>query len=730
MNTIDGILKISDSAFVFILNYTIQISLLIVFAAVMCRILRHSTAASRSIVWNLVFIGIIILPAIGFITPSWNITSPTISKQISELQTAAQIPESSEQNKTLIMSLNDEENSQSILPASAEINKINYSSLIAIIINVVLLGGIIASLARLASGHLKLLRIIRTAHPETNSTISKIYRKIRASHGIKSNANVFLSGSVCSPVTDGIFRPKIILPSDCHGWQEERLISVLLHEIAHIHRNDVVINVVSGFVKALNWFNPLVYFALNQLLFERENACDDVVLNTGIKSQKYASYLFESARQLSANKQVLTAGVSAVSQSILEKRIKLILAPNQRRKSTHPFQTALIVVAIFSFLILLSGMDLLQNVKSDLSHVLTFGAENIPDEYLLAQPWGIAVGNNDDIFVTDESKIKVYDKSGSPKSNIGSKGQGPGEFEFTPQIWILPEGYLTLRDINFSLFSSDKDFIKRISSTFFFNSDDIKKSLEIEHFDPSMNKSVFLNESDILVSGNGWKNDQIIANTEIINYSILVLMKNNSPTTIAKYTTNNVVKGRTKTGWSRVSHRYISEFYWDVLPDQKVVYTHTGYDKKTSDTENSYILHITDLNSLVSTELEIQYTPAVIPDSVIDKAILPWGNEIHYEDKKPYADDLRRKLKAAKYLPPVKKIIADGNYIFVFIYQNDHPGMDEAHLIDANKKELLSTVLFPSMPKIIKNGYAYYFGKNEDGFTVVEKYKIASNFYR
>ena len=57
-------------------------------------------------------------------------------------------------------------------------------------------------------------------------------------------------------VTWGAIRPKIVLPADADTWSRARLDVVLAHEIAHITRNDWVVQIVAEVCKAIYWFNP------------------------------------------------------------------------------------------------------------------------------------------------------------------------------------------------------------------------------------------------------------------------------------------------------------------------------------------------------------------------------------------------------------------------------------------------------------------------------------------
>ena len=70
---------------------------------------------------------------------------------------------------------------------------------------------------------------------------------------------------------------------------------VLLHEAAHIRRDDQFTQLFAVAVAAIYWFNPLVWHALKCLRRENEKACDDSVLNAGELSSSYGRHIVEIA---------------------------------------------------------------------------------------------------------------------------------------------------------------------------------------------------------------------------------------------------------------------------------------------------------------------------------------------------------------------------------------------------------------------------------------------------
>src|SRR5207247_5944181 len=78
-------------------------------------------------------------------------------------------------------------------------------------------------------------------------------------------------------VTWGSARPEIILPLSARQWSDERMRVVLWHELAHIQRGDWLVQMMAEVLRAVYWFNPLIWIACGRLRFESEQACDDAV---------------------------------------------------------------------------------------------------------------------------------------------------------------------------------------------------------------------------------------------------------------------------------------------------------------------------------------------------------------------------------------------------------------------------------------------------------------------
>jgi beta-lactamase regulating signal transducer with metallopeptidase domain len=101
---------------------------------------------------------------------------------------------------------------------------------------------------------------------------------------------------VTVPLVVGVVRPMILLPfSLAVGLTDEQLELVLLHELAHIHRFDPIVNLLQRLIEALLFFHPAVWWLSRQVSIERENACDDAVLRAGCQGPAYADALLRVA---------------------------------------------------------------------------------------------------------------------------------------------------------------------------------------------------------------------------------------------------------------------------------------------------------------------------------------------------------------------------------------------------------------------------------------------------
>src|SRR6266851_4687202 len=178
------------------------------------------------------------------------------------------------------------------------------------------------ALAQMLLACVAIWRVRRAAKPFGDRELSTA---LSQALGIRNPVDVLESGTGSMPMTFGILRSAVFMPSDAGTWSEERRRIVLLHELAHVRRGDVATHLLARAALAVYWWNPLAWKAWREFLKERERATDDLVLNAGARASEYANHLLDVARTMHSTPGVACAAVAMARRSQLEGRLMAIL---------------------------------------------------------------------------------------------------------------------------------------------------------------------------------------------------------------------------------------------------------------------------------------------------------------------------------------------------------------------------------------------------------------------
>jgi bla regulator protein blaR1 len=121
-----------------------------------------------------------------------------------------------------------------------------------------------------------------------------LWNALQLKYNIKSKVPFHLSGLVKSPMVLGFFKPMVLFPiAAVNQLSISQTEAILLHELGHIVQKDLWINIFIAIIEALFYFNPAIWFLTNQIRKEREQRCDDVVIQYGTPPIEYASALIK-----------------------------------------------------------------------------------------------------------------------------------------------------------------------------------------------------------------------------------------------------------------------------------------------------------------------------------------------------------------------------------------------------------------------------------------------------
>jgi TonB family protein len=209
--------------------------------------------------------------------------------------------------------------------------------------------GVLTIASLLLREAVKLMRIafgaVTVEHTSWKELVWDVSQALRLSRSVRliRNSNASVLG------TWGTLRPRVLLPRESASWSDKRMRVVLAHELAHVKRNDWLIQILAETARAVYWFNPLFWIACTHLRRESEHACDDAAMNLGgpfaMDGPTYAGHVLDLARALKHSGQPATAALAMASTSNLERRLVAMLNPSLNRRVTGK-GTALIIILL------------------------------------------------------------------------------------------------------------------------------------------------------------------------------------------------------------------------------------------------------------------------------------------------------------------------------------------------------------------------------------------------
>lgn len=183
--------------------------------------------------------------------------------------------------------------------------------------------------------------------------------------GIKRKVNIFFSEYVNVPATLNFFKPVILIPiAAFNQLTPTQIESILLHELAHIRRNDYFINIVVSVIETILFFNPFVHLLCKSVRKEREHCCDDLVLHYNCDAHGYASALL-SLEKMRIGIQPIAVAATGNDNQLLS-RVKRIM--NVRTTNFNYGQKLFVFVCIAFFLISIAWLSPDQHINSHTKH--------------------------------------------------------------------------------------------------------------------------------------------------------------------------------------------------------------------------------------------------------------------------------------------------------------------------------------------------------------------------
>lgn len=166
---------------------------------------------------------------------------------------------------------------------------------------------------------------------------------------LSSCPSVMLTRRQVPPFVFGFLgRPKIVLPIVLfNSLSPTQQVTVLTHEIVHVLRRDYLVRWLEALVRLLHWWNPLYWFAANEIRKVEERCCDAWVI-WALPSNRldYGRAIYAAVEFLTCESQYTSVIRTELGQSQVRRRIEMVLKGNPNRLAGKSRLAAVFTLAL------------------------------------------------------------------------------------------------------------------------------------------------------------------------------------------------------------------------------------------------------------------------------------------------------------------------------------------------------------------------------------------------
>jgi len=167
----------------------------------------------------------------------------------------------------------------------------------------------------------------------------------------KACPRLYRNPLLSAPMTMGIFRPEIYLPD--REYSNQQLRNILLHELVHCRRHDVLIKWIAASSVYVHWFNPVAYYVQREINRTCELACDEAVIkdfdNRG--KQSYGYTLIEMSSNSKSHRLFLPTMMCEEKESLKE-RLYAIMKSKKHSKKAKIFSCVTLIMVLCLIVVL------------------------------------------------------------------------------------------------------------------------------------------------------------------------------------------------------------------------------------------------------------------------------------------------------------------------------------------------------------------------------------------
>lgn len=202
--------------------------------------------------------------------------------------------------------------------------------------------------------------VLRWSENVKYEELGVLFNEIAEEYKISGRIPVRVSEKVSSPLLLGFLNPCILLPHN--DYEKTDLETIIRHELLHYKRKDVWCKVILVIVKAIHWFNPMVYMMNKYANADMERACDDCALKGKSFEQRkeYSEIILATVKA-----QKINFGSSCFygGKEMLKERFENILNMKKKRSGSVFFAMLLLLLVCVNSLVACNFIPEMSNGK-------------------------------------------------------------------------------------------------------------------------------------------------------------------------------------------------------------------------------------------------------------------------------------------------------------------------------------------------------------------------------
>jgi len=195
---------------------------------------------------------------------------------------------------------------------------------------------------------------------EWTARLNQLCKRLR----LRKTVKLVESSLATVPMVIGYLKPVILMPLGAiNNLSESEVDAILAHELAHVYRNDFLINIFLSVIEVLFYFNPAVWWISANIRTERENCCDDIAIKLCGNSLAYAKALL-SLQELSQTVPGYAMAFAGPKNQLLHRIKRILSQPRTKSNMLEKFTaTCLLMVTMVLFSIGANSYNYNKNIQ-------------------------------------------------------------------------------------------------------------------------------------------------------------------------------------------------------------------------------------------------------------------------------------------------------------------------------------------------------------------------------